>query len=103
MAKSEFKVPFDKNGNMLGFQHDYGIEEWKDNFEFQDEIQFSCFSRGQSSAKAIFNSNLNKKKYFVFLADLGDMLKHGVEENGIIKGIFTFSKRGQNYGIKLLK
>lgn len=103
MTKAQLKVPFNKEGNMLGYQYDGNIFEWKDNFEFKDELCFECFMRGQSSAKAVFCSNLNKNKYFVFLTDLDKIIKHGIEENGIIKGTFTFSKRGNNYGIKLLE
>lgn len=76
---------------------------WKENFIFEDEIQFIGFYRGCSSAGATFKSLNDGKKYNVFLKDLSDMILSDEFRSGIIHGQFTFVKRGQNYGLKYLK
>lgn len=122
--KKELFVPFDRCGNMLGYSY-YGIssegekictetgkfeifnrngalnEVFVPNFEFEDTLIFEGFSRGRSSVKAHFKSQFTGKKYEMFISDLADIIKanHFITK---LSGRFTFVKKGQNYGIKLL-
>jgi hypothetical protein len=75
---------------------------WKENFIFNDDIQFLGFYRGCSSAGATFKSLNDGKEYNVFLKDLSDMILADGFRSGIIHGQFTFVKRGQNYGLKFI-
>lgn len=76
---------------------------WKENFIFEDDLQFVGFHRGCSSAGATFQSLNDGKEYNVFLKDLSDMILADGFRCGIVHGLFTFVKRGQNYGLKYLK
>lgn len=121
MQKKLF-IPFDRNGNLLDYsyrgiteeekenervEHFWGdgslIEVFVPNFEFEDTLLFERFSRGRSSVKAHFVSCSTSKKYEMFISDLEDVIKANCLINGKINGKFTFAKKGQNYGVKLLK
>lgn len=73
------------------------------NFNFVDALDFTHFSRGRSSVKAHFVSCTTNKKYEMFISDFEDCIKNNHLTNSLIKGTFTFVKKGQNYGVKLLK
>lgn len=124
--KKELLVPFDRGGNLLDYSYwDLSTEEkeickrdgkfeifwgrdntlaevFVPNFEFEDTLIFTHFSRGRSSVKAHFESQYTGKKYEMFIRDLEDVIKanHFVTK---LCGRFTFVKRGQNYGVLLLK
>ena len=126
MAKELF-VPFDKYGNLLDYsytgiseaekeickkdgkiEHFWGgnntpREVFVPNFEFEDTLIFKHFSRGRSSVKAHFESLHTGKKYEMFVSDLEDVILKRHFVNGCMSGIFTFVKKGQNYGVMLLK
>jgi hypothetical protein len=71
------------------------------NFIFDDELKYTGFYRGQSSAGLEFKSTLTGKEYAVFLTDFTDYVNDMVF--GVVKGKFTFCKRGTKYGLRLLK
>lgn len=123
--KKELLVPFNRFGNMLGYSYYIlsadnekicketgkfeifnrdGIlaEVFVPNFEFEDTLIFTGFSRGRSSVKAHFESQLTGKKYEMFISDLEDAIKANCFI-AKLTGRFTFVKKGQNYGIMLLK
>ena len=75
---------------------------WKPNFEFKDRLKYLCYSRGRSSAKIHFKSEITNKKYEMFLTDFDDLMKGQGFNKNIVEGTFTFCKRGANYGIKLV-
>ena len=125
--KKELFVPFDGGGNQLGYsytdirgeekeicmrdgkiEHIFGRnntirEVFVPNFEFGDTLIFKHFSRGRSSVKAHFESLHTGKKYEMFVSDLEDVILNHHLMNGCISGIFTFVKKGQNYGVMLSK
>ena len=122
--KKELFVPFDRNGNMLdyswygltseeeqkckeegrfeksGIRSNY-IEVFVPNFEFEDTLVFTHFSRGRSSVKAHFRSKYTEVKYEMFISDFEEVLKKSRIGNCHIRGRFTFVKKGMNYGVKL--
>jgi hypothetical protein len=76
---------------------------WKENFIFEDDLQFLGFYRGCSSAGTTFESLNDHRKYTMFLKDLEELILVDGIRSGIVHGKFTFVKRGQNYGIKYVK
>lgn len=103
VKQSDYQIPFDKNGNQLHYPYGYSdVEKWKDNYVFEDEIKFINLHRfGVSSVYAQFESTTTGKKFTMFTKDLSDCFNDFV--NGKLKATFTFCKRGQNYGIKVVK
>ena len=116
--KKELFVPFDRNGNMLDWVwHPLTQTEeeickkdgqfrkenciFVPNFEFEDVLVFTHFSRGRSSVKAHFRSKYTEVKYEMFISDFEDVLKNNRIGNAYVKGKFTFVKKGANYGVKL--
>lgn len=111
MAKKPLEIPF-KNGRPCWYRYD-PADEMKDNFEFKETFHVVYFSRGCSSAKMILRTAKNAKKYGtdgycyecvdyeVFLSNSVDIIRKMVD--GKISGVWTFVKKGSNYGIKLVK
>lgn len=93
------KVPFTVSGvphaTVQHVQYD-----WKDNFEFDDELEFTDFYRGRSAAGFEVISRLSGLKYPVFLVDLLTILQTMSISDGCVVGRWTFAKRGIAYGIK---
>lgn len=97
--KKILEIPFDTNGNQMHHPYGYGtFKEYKKNYVFKDTLHFSHFLRGCSAAYAVFLGT--KKTYTMFLTDL-EAAFHYIKD-GSITGKFTFCKRGQNFGVKLL-
>lgn len=94
-----YKIPFNKNGNMMGWSSSYNANTiWVDNYEFEDTLTIIGSTRGNSSTKFIFKGSY-EKRYEVFVKDMFDMCLHMI--NGNVTGKFTFCKRGENYGLRL--
>lgn len=98
MAKTNYKIPFDKNGNQMDYEG-YGLDEMVDNFEFEDTLTFQSYGRGRSSVTFTFK-RVNGKTVSMFVSDFADIV--GKMNHGHITGRFTFSKKGQNYGCKMV-
>lgn len=95
------RVPFDIEGNQEHYPNAWGgHKEYKDNYEFFSTLTFSHFSRGRSAAYAHFTT-VSGMKCTMFLRDLEEVMPF--LKNGSVTGTFTFVKRGQNFGVKLLK
>ena len=122
--KKELFVPFDGKGNLLDYVYNDITDDEKEicrknrvvirdkglscmmfmpNYEFSDIMIFEGFSRGRSSVKAHFVSETTGRKYEMFVSDLGDAIRADGLYNARIDGKFTFTKRGQNYGVKLVE
>ena len=104
------KIPFDSYGNLLS--HGFGSEvaEWRDNYEVQLSLVLIGFERGRSAAHAVFRQRVLSNpevrldtKFPMFLKELEDLMFKTIIEYGHISGMFTFAKRGTNYGIKWLR
>lgn len=109
MKKQTWKMRFN-GGKPCTWDGDFYDEE-RDNYEFEADLLIYGFDRGRSSAVITFIPYENREKdprihkpfiiYRVFLSDSIEILKHTV--NGRIKGIFTWIKKGANFGLKLVK
>lgn len=104
MAKKtgNYQIPFNsETGDQLHYPELYfgGKLEMRDNFEFEDTISFDTYLRGRSAAYFIFKRSTGEK-LVVFLTDMCDMIPRMVE--GKVTGTFTFTKRGANFGTKIV-
>ena len=104
MDKQKLLIPFTKTGGFVEYAWgDRERYEWKENYEWEDILEYTGYSRGCSSIKLILNSELNGKRYEMFISDFDDILKkHGFSVFGE-KHTYTFCKKGANYGIKLVR
>ena len=101
LEKKKIQIPFDEQGNQMHHPYDFGcFKEYRDNYEFFSTLAFSCFCRGRSAAYAKFK-NTSGMICTMFLKDLEEAIPY--MKNGVITGLFTFVKRGQNYGVRLVK
>lgn len=99
MTKSNYLIPFDKDGN----QQDYpgwGEIDWRQNEPFDDTLTFKNFGRGRSSVTFYFERS-NGARVTMFVKDFSEALPH--MRKGKLRGTFCFIKRGANYGTKLVK
>lgn len=95
----KYKVPFDKNGNLLHYASRYDEVSWVDNSVFYDTLKFETYTRGRSAAYFIFET-AKRKKVNVFLKDFCEMVPQ--MKSGCIDGYFTYVKRGENYGVAMI-
>jgi hypothetical protein len=107
-------VPVDKDGNWLHFpmqQHEYVNGKWT-TFDYGWEIVQTPFyaalevvqmNTGRSAKYLTVRNRDTGVEYPLFVSDLVDLIKYGNVANGVITGTWTGSKRGQNYGIKIVK
>jgi len=99
MATGDYKIPFDSAGNQLDYAG-YGCAEMRENFEFNDTLTFQSYGRGRSSVTFTmkrFGTNTNVSMFVSDFSDIVNKMNHGA-----ITGTFTFVKKGQNYGCKLV-
>ena len=94
--------PF-RDGELMPYcgVRDTGVE-WKENFVFHDDLRYDGYYRGCSAAGFQFVSEENGKRYNMFLTDFDNAMKTRRFFKDHLIGEFTFVKRGQNYGIKIL-
>lgn len=100
MSKSNYQIPFDKHGNQMDYEGWRDEFEMRDNFQFSDELVFEKYGRGRSSVTFTMRRKSNGKTVSFFVSDFTDIVPKMV--SGRIAGEFTFVKKGQNYGCKLV-
>lgn len=107
MAKKALKIPF-KDGRPCTWAKDPHDEE-RDNYEFDEYLEIYGFLRGCSSAVMILRPVVDHDKgfnysssiyYQAFLPDSYDIVRNMI--SGMINGRWTFVKRGENFGIRLV-
>jgi hypothetical protein len=105
------RIPFDKNGDLLtyvdkndiAFSNGFlGVAEWMENYEFDDTFHITSYIRGRSSIAFEMTSCLDKKRYYMFVSDFVEMIQSSVVDKGLVRGRWTFCKKGCNYGMKLV-
>lgn len=98
-----FKVFFSKNGDLLytsryvnyNNNHDY-LEE--DNKVFKDQLEY----KGIAGSQVTFQSLTDKRTYRMFISDFDKVMLAKKVVNNIIEGEFTFTKKGQVQGFRML-
>ena len=100
--KQAYQVPFDpKTGELMSYPESWRNPVWKDNFEWEDELEYETFGRGQSAVHIYMKSTRDGKHHVMFMTDFSDIVKELAA--GKITGVFTHQKRGANYGVRIVR
>lgn len=75
---------------------------WEDNHEIEATLRFVGFSRGRSAAYGTMIDESTGSRHCIFLADLEDLIQKISLNEGVASGRWTFTKRGRNYGIRMV-
>lgn len=73
---------------------------WVQNYEFDDTLEISTYSRGRSAANFQLESKITGREYTVFMSNFLEIVMK--MKYGVIEDRFTFVKQGQNYGLRLV-
>ncbi len=125
MAKGNYKIPFSEDGNQQDYPQHWWVHTgnvlkrtlsdgrvvenlesrqegpaWKDNFEFDDTLTLVDYGRGRSSVTFTLRRT-DGTTVSMFVSDFfaASFKMH----EGKITGRFTFTKKGQNYGCRLVE
>jgi hypothetical protein len=98
--KGSYQIPFDKDGNQMGYAARWHEIEWRDNTPFIDTLTYVGFSRGRSAATLHFERSDGTGVEF-FMTDFDAIVL--LLRDGKLTGTFAFVKRGQNYGCHMLQ
>lgn len=80
----------------------WGKEEvWRPNEEVELTLHYKGYGRGRS-AVTFYWVDQNGHEYPMFIKDVDELLKLDMGTSSV-HAIFTYVKRGQNYGIKFLR
>lgn len=105
MKKSSYQIPFivDHNGITMLMTFPWGDKIiWRDNYEFQEDMQILDYGRGRSSITFTFKSQKDGSVYHMFVSDLMKVIEKCEIKNGMVLGQkWTFIKKGANYGLQL--
>jgi hypothetical protein len=97
MAKGQYKVPFTPGKGMAR----YGNAE-VDNYVFSEVLGIDFITTTRSSAIVHLVSVITENRYTMFVTEFNELLRAKKFKNGCINGSFTFVKRGNSFGIRLL-
>lgn len=76
-------------------------EVWKPNEEVELTLHYNGYGRGRSAVTFYWKDD-NGHQYPMFIKDVDELLRQDMGTSSI-HGIFTYVKRGANYGIKFLR
>lgn len=76
-------------------------EVWKPNEEIELTLYYDGYGRGRSAVTFYWKDD-NNHQYPMFIKDVDELLRQGMGTSSV-HGIFTYVKRGANYGIKFLR
>ena len=76
-------------------------EVWKPNKEVELTLHYKGYGRGRS-AVTFYWADDDGHKYPMFIKDVDELLRQDIGTSSI-HAIFTYVKRGANYGIKFLR
>lgn len=80
----------------------WGKEEvWRPNEEVELTLHYKGYGRGRS-AVTFYWVDQNGHEYPMFIKDVDELLKLDMGTSSV-HAVFTYVKRGQNYGIKFLR
>ena len=107
MAKRPtYQVPFDGNGALMHWAAPqsyppYNAAEWRDPEAFEAELTLD-HARSGRSAKYVIWTDPGGRLWPMFIAELIDLIRHGVAPGGVVLGWWIPCKRGQNFGLRYL-
>ena len=76
-------------------------EVWKPNMEVELTLHYQGYGRGRSAVTFYWIDD-DGHKYPMFIKDVDELLRQDIGTSSI-HAIFTYVKRGANYGIKFLR
>lgn len=96
----DYKIPW-KDGQPVVYVSNWDghTVEWRDNEPLVLRLEFKGFVRGRSAARSVFTDTESGITFEVFLKDLEGIIPHLL--GGRVHGVFSFRKRGTNYGLAL--
>lgn len=97
----QYKIPFDSRGDLMSYDG-FGVFEWRDNYSFVDTLKLEGSGRGRSSVTFKFRSLESGVVYSMFISDATYLFQNCVVRKGVVRGSFTFVKKGSNYGLTLI-
>lgn len=107
MSESELEKEKAETNNTLfeqgWIEHLYSgrKEVWKPNEEIELTLHYDGYGRGRSAVTFYWKDD-NGHKYPMFIKDVDELLRQDMGTSSV-RGIFTYVKRGANYGIKFLR
>lgn len=76
-------------------------EVWKPNEEIELTLHYNGYGRGRSAVTFYWKDD-EGHQYPMFIKDVDELLRQDMGVSSV-HGIFTYVKRGANYGIKFLR
>ena len=76
-------------------------EVWKPNEEVELTLHYNGYGRGRSAVTLYWKDD-DGHQYPMFIKDVDELLRQDMGTSSV-HGIFTYVKRGANYGIKFLR
>lgn len=102
LTDSERERVYNGEEVVKGFSYDENISEvWKPNKEVELTLHYQGYGRGRSAVTFYWVDD-DGHKYPMFLRDVDELLRQDIGTSSI-HAIFTYVKRGANYGIKFLR
>ena len=90
------------DGEHIAAKTVWGKEEvWRPNEEVELTLHYKGYGRGRS-AVTFYWVDQNGHEYPMFIKDVDELLKLDMGTSSV-HAVFTYVKRGQNYGIKFLR
>lgn len=110
--KGQYKIPFHpEHGGVMhwperlmrkgedGKYHEVDLD-WRDNYEFKAILVYQGYRRGRSAAYFLFKEAETEAVHSMFMSDFDDIARSMI--NGHVLETWTFHKKGQNYGIRMV-
>ena len=102
LTDSERERVYNGEEVVKGFSYDENINEvWKPNKEVELTLHYKGYGRGRSAVTFYWVDD-DGHKYPMFIKDVDELLRQDIGASSI-HAIFTYVKRGNNYGIKFLR
>jgi hypothetical protein len=104
MAKGDYQIPF-LNGKFQSYGDSWNRDkiEWRDNCEFEAKMKIIGYGRGRSSAVFDLEDQATKEQYSMFMSDTMHLIATTNLKKGCVSGVWTFCKKGTNYGIQYVR
>ena len=102
LTDSERERVYNGEEVVKGFSSDENKNEvWKPNKEVELTLHYKGYGRGRSAVTFYWVDD-DGHKYPMFIKDVDDLLRQDIGTSSI-HAIFTYVKRGANYGIKFIR
>ena len=102
LTDSERERVYNGEEVVKGFSSDENKNEvWKPNKEVELTLHYKGYGRGRSAVTFYWVDD-DGHKYPMFIKDVDELLRQDIGTSSI-HAIFTYVKRGANYGIKFLR